>query len=446
MAEDDQKDSVDPVRRLLERLSEQTEAPVPTSALGRLRRTASTALRAGTGMVAGRLLGGADAEQQVIERAVLSLGELKGVAMKMGQILSYMDTSLSSEARRQLSVLQRRSQPTAFARIEAALREDFGTRAEMLLRELERAPVATASIGQVHRARLPNGTPAAVKVRHPGIEAAIRADFRGAQTGKALARMLAPGADIGELIAEAEARFLEECDYSREQAHQQRFGELYAGHPSIGIPTVYPEWGSARVLTTRWCEGVSLEDFVSRAGASERQRASLALYEFYVGSLYRHGLFNADPHPGNLLFQSDGRVVVLDHGCVREFERPTVRALARLSRAVRADDTTEIREALRELGAKSPEPGPGFEATRELLRGFFGPALVAGPHRLEAGVSLEAREVLQNKRKLLRLQLPGKLLFLFRIRFGLHSVLARLGAELDWRQLETDLASAAMSR
>jgi len=317
--------------------------------------------------------------------------------------------------------------------------------AELLLHGLEREPVATASIGQVHRARLADGTLAAVKVRHPGIEAAIRADFRGAQTGKALARMLAPGADIQEIISEAEARFLEECDYSREQAYQQRFSELYAGHPSIGIPAVYPEWSSARVLTTRWCEGLHLEDFVLRAGEAERQRASLALYEFYVGSLYRHGLFNADPHPGNLLFQSDGQVVVLDHGCVRQFDRPTVRALARLSRAVRGDDETDIREALRELGAKSPEPGPGFEATRGLLRGFFGPALVAGPHRLEAGLSLEARDVLQSKRKLLRLQLPGKLLFLFRIRFGLHSVLARLGAEVDWRQVEAELASAAMT-
>jgi len=445
MAQDDPKDRAESVRRLLERLSAQTETPIPTSALGRLRRTASTALRAGTGMVAGRLLGSSGVEQQAIERVVLSLGELKGVAMKMGQILSYMDTSLPSEARRQLAVLQRRSQPTGFAWIEAALRQDFGERAEVLLRELGREPVATASIGQVHQARLADGTLVAVKVRHPGIEEAIRADFRGARTGKALARMLAPGTDIQELIAEAEARFLEECDYTRERAHQQRFIEVYSAHPSIGIPTVYAEWSSARVLTSRWCEGERLEDFASRAGEAERKRASLALHEFYVGSLYRHGLFNADPHPGNLLFQRDGRVVVLDHGCVRAFDQPTVRALARLSGAVRADDATEIQEALRELGAKSPEPGPGFEATRGLLRGFFGPALVAGPHRIEAAMSLEAREVLQNKRKLLRLQLPGKLLFLFRIRFGLHSVLAHLGAELDWGQLEAEAASVAMS-
>jgi predicted unusual protein kinase regulating ubiquinone biosynthesis (AarF/ABC1/UbiB family) len=279
----------------------------------------------------------------------------------------------------------------------------------------------------------------AVKVRHPGVEAAIRADFRSANLGKVLARLLAPGAEVDELVAEAAARFLEECDYVQEAHRQRRFGELFAGHPVLTIPAVHAAWCSGRVLTSTWHDGVGLEDFVKRATQAQRDAAGRALYEFYLGSLYRHGLFNADPHPGNLLFDAAGRVVVLDHGCVREFDPPTVAALAELSAAVRAGDDARIRAALLSLGVERPD-GPGFEVTRRLLRGFYEPVLKAGVRPMVAAVSLDMREVTRSKRSMMQLRLPGKLLFLFRIRFGLYAVLARLGANLDWQALEAEFS------
>ena len=167
--------------------------------------------------------------------------------------------------------------------------------------------------------------------------------------------------------------------------------------------------------------------------------AGRALYEFYLGSLYRHGLFNADPHPGNLLFEAHGRLVVLDHGCVREFTPATVNAIAELSGAVRAGDDARLRAALKALGVRNPD-GPGFDVTRRLLHAFFAPVLKPGVRPMEAAVSLDLREVARNKKSMLRLQLPGKLLFLFRIRFGLYAVLARLGAKLDWQALEAEFS------
>jgi predicted unusual protein kinase regulating ubiquinone biosynthesis (AarF/ABC1/UbiB family) len=302
-----------------------------------------------------------------------------------------------------------------------------------------REPEATASIGQVHRARLPDGAQVAVKVRHPGIEAAIRADFRSASIGKSLAQLLAPGSNVGELVSEAQARFLEECDYTQERLRQGRFASIYGGHPVLIIPAVHEDWCSGRVLTTSWREGVGLEAFVEPATQDQKDAAGRALYEFYLGSLYRHGLFNADPHPGNLLFEEGGRVVVLDHGCVREFDPPTVAALEELSGAVRAADDVRLRTALHALGVRNPV-GPGFEVTRRMLRGFFEPVLSAGIRPMQAAVSLDVREVTRNKKSMLQMQLPGKLLFLFRIRFGLYAVLARLGAQLDWRALEEEVS------
>jgi predicted unusual protein kinase regulating ubiquinone biosynthesis (AarF/ABC1/UbiB family) len=431
--EDDDRHLLD---ALLAALRESEGTAVPTSSLGRLRRTAGAALRLGTG----RLLHGSALDNQTISKLVLALGELKGTAMKLGQIASYVGTDLPSPVRRQLAVLQRSSQPAPFAHVEATVREDLAGRAEDLLRGLDRTPVATASIGQVHRGTLPDGTRVAVKVRHPGIDQAIRADFKSAQVGKVLAGLLAPGANVKEMIAEAEARFLEECDYAAELRRQEQFRALYASHDTLVVPRGYAEWSGPRVLTSQWLEGRRLEDVAARASQAERDRYGRALYAFYIGSLYRHGLFNADPHPGNLLFAEDGRLAVLDYGCVREFDAQTVRLLVALSLAVREDDAGGIRRALVGLGTKEPEAGPGFEVTRRLLRSFFAPVLTAGVHRIPPDAAFDLRQLTADKRNLAKLRLPGKLLFLFRIRFGLHAVLSTLRAQVDWRALETELS------
>jgi predicted unusual protein kinase regulating ubiquinone biosynthesis (AarF/ABC1/UbiB family) len=433
----------DPMELLLEHLRSQEGRPIPTSSLGRMGKTALTGVRIGLGALSGKLHGRdlnlGSLSPEALARLVDSLGELKGIAMKAGQILSYVDGSLDPETRQLLAVLQRYSQPTSFAQIERIIHEDLGAEGRRLLSRIEREPVAVASVGQVHRAVRDDGTPVAVKVRHPGIDAAIRADFKTAAIGKVMARAFAPGLDVAEIIEEAQARFLEECDYALEARRQMRFAELVAGHEAIAIPAVHLDWCGPRVLTTTWCEGAGLESFLHAGPSSAaRERAARALYEFYVGTLYRHGLFNADPHPGNLLFSADGRVTVLDHGCAREFDHDTVEGLIRLSRAVRADDESQIQAALSAIGM--PRPAVDFEVTRGLLRGFFDPILTPGRHPIPADRALAMGETVSLKRNLIRMRLPGKLMFLFRIRFGLYAVLARIGAEIDWASLEDDLA------
>ncbi|HEX7597569.1 MAG TPA: AarF/UbiB family protein, partial [Polyangia bacterium] len=298
--------SKDPLQQLLETLRAKEGVAIPTSSFGRLQKTATAVARVGVGTFAGRLRGGefnlGSLSPQAVAKLVESLGELKGVAMKVGQLLSYVDSSLSPEARRLLAVLQVMSQPTAFSHIQRTIGEDLGARGRALLARLDRAPVASASIGQVHRARFEDGTSVAVKVRHPGIEEAIRTDFKTAAIGTLFARLVAPGMNVQELLAETEARFLEECDYGLEASRQIRFGEIFAKHPFIHIPAVRLDLSGRRVLTTTWQDGMSLDGFLAgTAYQAERVRAARSLYEFYVGALYRHGLFNADPHPGNLL-------------------------------------------------------------------------------------------------------------------------------------------------
>lgn len=414
--------SDDQVEQLRRRIA--GTAKLPTSALGRARRTVGAALQMGFG----RLTGKSDAD--LFERLALQLGELKGTAMKAGQILSYLDTELPEEAKRMLAVLQVSSQPTPFEEISKAVPSE-------LLGTMERQPAATASIGQVHRALLPDGTRVAVKVKHPGIEQAIAADFRSAAAASAVPGLVLPG--IAEVIAEARDTFLAECDYVAERVWQEKFRAFYSGHPWISIPAVHDAWCSDRVLVTTWCDGLSFDQFCASASQMARDRAGAALYEFYVGSVYRFGLFNGDPHPGNLLFREDGSLIVLDFGCVKEFGPELVRALSALSRAVRADDAHRIRRAFVELGAAGMD-GKDYEVTRRLVRGFFGPVLTGGAHRVESGLSLDARQILRDKLAVARLRLPAKLLFLFRIRFGVHSELAQLKAVADWSEMEERLS------
>lgn len=425
-------------RRLLEEPSER----ISTSSLGRLGRTGRAILR-------GRSIFGSDGEDpdpEAVLQLVRSLGELKGIAMKLGQILSYIDPSMPESTRQLLGALRTSASTSPFEEVERTLRADLRPEdADLLLAGMEATPVASASIGQVHRAHV-EGAQLAVKVRHPGIDEAIAADFRAASIAPMVAAVLAPGADIEEVVSEARRTFLEECDYTLEARRQARFRELFREDDRILIPEVHTRFSGPRVLSSGWQEGADFDTFFERGPPPEvRNRIGAALWDFYFGSLYRHGLFNADPHPGNLLFGDDGRVLILDHGCVRELDRDTVRAFARLGQATRDDQRLGIEAALTALGGRPVKSDRGYELTRRLLRSFFAPLLVPGARAIEAGVALKPREIMRDKRAMMDLRLPGRLLFLMRIRFGLYAVLARTDACLDWQAMESALAEEALS-
>jgi len=427
-----------------------TERPVVRSGLERLWKTGRGAAGLALSVVGGKLRGKGEgleaADVRAVSQLVSRLGELKGIAMKAGQVLGYIDPTLPPELRGLLSVLQTASPASPFPQVEATLRDAFGARTDVLLAGLERQPVSVASIGQVHRARIPEGTEVAVKVRHPGIVEALQSDFRTASRGSSFASVLLPGASssIKSFIDEARTTLLEECDFSLERERQATFARLFAGDEVILIPAVEPEWCARAVLTTRWMPGQSFDAFLATNPSQEvRDRMGVALFSFYVGTLYRHGLFHGDPHPGNYAFREDGRVVVYDFGCVRSFDAATLRAFSALVDAVRADEEGRVREAMVALGAQPPGDAEGLAKLRALLRGFFAPLLEQGPRLVHPGAGFEAQEVLRDKLFLAKLSLPGRFLFLFRLRFGLYAVLARLGAVADWGALESAWAAEA---
>ncbi len=380
-----------------------------------------------------------------LEGLVQKLGDLKGLPMKFGQIVSYLELDLPDEMRSLLGLLQTQAPATPRDQVEKVLREDLGERGQELLRALDPEPVSIASIGQVYRGHLPDGSDVAVKVRHPGIDQAIRSDFGFAAMGTGIAAAVLPamGATGRDFVEELRARLLEECDYVLEAERQRMFGRLFASDPVIVVPRVHDDWCAPRVLTTSWETGRDFESFCATASDEARNGAGRALFDFYIGTLYRHGLFHADPHPGNYCFREDGRVVVFDYGCVRVFEPDVARAFAALAQAVRDDDRGAVCNALRALGAAPSDNDDVYRHLRSLLRGFFGPLLQPGAHRVEGRIVVEMGQVMRDKLAIARLRLPGRLVFLFRIRFGLFAVLARLGAVCDWAALERGYWEAA---
>lgn len=383
-----------------------------------------------------------DLDLESVARIVGALGQLKGLAMKMGQMMSYLDMALPPELQAALSALQTHAPPMPLERVEHIVREDLGPRADALLAGLEPTPIAAASIGQVHRARLPGGAVAAVKVRYPEVDQAIASDFGAARIGTRIQALLFPNARIEEFVDEMRTRLLEECDYEHEAAAQRAFRALFDDHPTILVPAVFDDHCGQRVLTTEYIDARRFDAYLADdPPQAERDRVGEALFEFYIGTLFRHGLYNCDPHPGNYLFLADGRIAMLDYGCTRKFEPEFLAGLAQLTRAVHADDERKLHRAFLAVGIVREGMRYDFDAARALARGFHGPLL----HDEVQHITLrdgDFGEIYRKKMQLLKLSLPGEFLFLLRIRYGLMSVLARLGARANWYRLERRYVAA----
>ena len=413
-------------------------AQVPTGRWQRLWRMGNTAARVGALMLPGN-------DRAQAEAITRSLAELKALAMKAGQMLSYVDAAVPPELQQVLRTLQQSAQPSPWPEVEAQLRASLGEQAEALLCALERTPIAVASIGQVHRATLADGRTVAVKVRHPGIERALEGDFRTALGGTSFAALLLPaGVTVDGFVHEARSMLLSECDYDLEADRQMRFHALLADDAALRVPRVLTELSANAVLSSEYCDGERFDTFRSTASAAARDRAGEALFRFHVGSLYQHNLFHADPHPGNYAFDASGRVTVYDYGCVREYPRPIVVALARCAAAMRREDLDGAFAALAAVGATPPRSSDEREALHALLKGFFAPLLTPGRRRFDVGVFSAGRNLFEDKRRLMKLRLPPEMLFLFRLRFGLFSVLHQLGAEADWAELEQSWAQGCV--
>ncbi|WP_024803636.1 AarF/ABC1/UbiB kinase family protein [Nocardia sp. BMG51109] len=273
---------------------------------------------------------------QAAQQFVTVLGGLKGAAMKLGQMLSVLDVDLLPESRREmfrtkLAELRDHAPEVPFAEMRAVLEGDLGPPARVFA-DFDETPIAAASIGQVYRARLHDGREVAVKVKYPGVDAAVEADMRNLAMFSRLWKSVLPSAADGDVLDEIADNIGSELDYLREARTQRRVAERYRDHPYITVPDSVQEYCGHHVLVTEFVEGLSFQQ-IRELPAAERDRIGELVYRFYVTSLFSDYEFCGDPHPGNIMLAADGRVAFVDFGLYHtmdpvhvELERDCLRA------------------------------------------------------------------------------------------------------------------------
>ena len=290
-----------------------------------------------------------------------------GAFLKVGQLLSARHDLLPKSWVVELSRLQDQVPAIPLEQAQAVLEAELGPLAEVF-ETFEPVPIAAASIGQVHRAKTRSGDDVAVKVQRPGIAALIDADLDLLSLFLESVRSMLPPTDYETIESEIRSVVTAETDYIREADMMRRVGEFFSAHPDIVVPAVVPSHSSARVLTSCFVEGRKITDALDELarrrdagepGAAERlDRVLTLLLEAYVRMVLEHGVFQADPHPGNLLVTSDDRLVVLDFGATRLLDESVRKGYLELVRAFIGDDRARVAELLAELGFRTESGAP----------------------------------------------------------------------------------------
>ena len=329
----------------------------PAGRFARFRRLAGLSAQLGTRMVAqgARALSGDSSSWMNVdsaERLVATLGDLKGFAMKMGQILSMEADLFPKEVQAVLARLQNQAPAMSYDTVADVITDELGAPPEELFGRFDPNPHAAASLGQVHRAWLKDGRPVAVKVQYPGVGQALNSDLDNlgllVKAVSASNRLL----DGRKYFDEMKRELRLELDYRREAALCQSFAEAARIFADLKVPEVVTELSRDRVLTLEFLEGQTLKDFLGapRASPDERFRVSRLLVRAVQGPFLVAGRVHADPHPGNFVLLPDGRMGVLDFGAMKQLSPNFVSCAHRLLRFGLGKQTLDVVETCRDLG------------------------------------------------------------------------------------------------
>jgi predicted unusual protein kinase regulating ubiquinone biosynthesis (AarF/ABC1/UbiB family) len=296
---------------------------------------------------------------EAAEQIVTALGTMKGAAMKVGQVMSFLDIGLvpedyREEFQRKLGALRDAAPTVTFKEMRKVIEQELDEPLREVFSDFDEEPIAAASIGQVYRATLQDGRAVAVKVQYPGVAAAVRADMQNLGLILRLAKRIAPGMDPQAMGKEIRDRIEEELDYELEAQNQRTLARLFRGHPFLYVPDVVTSLSRERVMVSEYVQGKRFEE-LKTLPQEERDRIGEMLFRFYFGCLYRHHEFSGDPHPGNSLLMDDGRMAFLDFGLFKRMPPGTVEREIVVARATIEGDTDTIMRVGTEVGF-FPEP------------------------------------------------------------------------------------------
>jgi predicted unusual protein kinase regulating ubiquinone biosynthesis (AarF/ABC1/UbiB family) len=381
---------------------------------------------------------------ETAERMVDTLGTMKGAAMKVGQLASFIDTDFLPPEYRELyqdklADLRSSAPPMPWKKVKKVLEEEWDEPVEELFEHFDHDASAAASIGQVHRAVLPDGRDVAVKIQYPGVAQALRADMQNAGMIVRLAKAIAPGLDAKAVAEELKERVLEELDYEHEGQNQRSFARAYRGHPFIYVPDVVTRLSRDRVLVSEWVDGRGFEE-VRELPQAERDRFGEIVFRFCFGSIYHLQHFNADTHPGNYLLMDDGRVACLDFGMTKQLDKEQIELEIAAIEAVLADDPEQLRVALHDLGFLHHPKRVDAEKLMQHVRAIGGWYMEDRELTVDSDLVMRAISAVTDPRSeffdlMRRENLPANELMGRRMESGVLAVLGQLRATRNWMRI-----------
>jgi predicted unusual protein kinase regulating ubiquinone biosynthesis (AarF/ABC1/UbiB family) len=338
---------------------------IPTSRIARTAKIARLAAGQGTrqlGTQAANLTRDEKGKQVALERRhieaaeqiVTALGTMKGAAMKMGQVLSFLDVGLvpeeyRDEFQRTLGKLRDAAPNVRFSDMRKVIESELGEPLEETFASFDEEPVAAASIGQVYRAELPDGRTVAVKVQYPGVAQAVRADLQNLGLILRLMKQIAPGLDVKATAEEVRDRIGEELDYELEAQNQRSLARIFRDHPFIVVPDVMTGLSREKVIVTEFVRGAGF-DAIKEYDQATRDRVGEIVFRFFMGCMYRHHQFSGDPHPGNFMLMEDGKVAFLDFGLFKVMPKELIELELECQRAGHEGDAERLHQIWAETG------------------------------------------------------------------------------------------------
>jgi predicted unusual protein kinase regulating ubiquinone biosynthesis (AarF/ABC1/UbiB family) len=414
-----------------------------------MRRMARTSGAVGgiAARVAGaRLLGMKTDKAAHAEDLKAILGGLKGPMMKVAQFLSTVPDALPAEYVKELQELQANAPPMGAAFVRRRMQSELGTNWATNFAEFGQTAAAAASLGQVHRGRLADGTDVACKLQYPDMPSVVEADLRQVKMAIAVFHRMDNALNNDDAYKELAERLREELDYRREAANVRLYTLMLRGVESVSVPVPIENLSTVRLLTMTWLPGISLQNFLAtNPPEEERNDVAKALFRAWYIPLYRYGVVHGDPHLGNYQIRADRGINLLDFGVIRVFPPRFLRGVIDLFEAVRDNDDDKAFHAYTVWGF-ADLTREKMAVLNEWARFLYEPLMQDRVRAMqETNDPQYGREVAQRVHAGLQrtggVKIPREFVLMDRAAIGLGSVFLRLGARLNWHRMFQDLVA-----
>ena len=369
------------------------------------------------------------------------LGELKGGAMKVGQALSVMEAAIPEQYgkpyREALTKLQREAPPLPAAKVHRVLDAQLGTRWRERFESFDDTSIASARIGQVHKAVWADGREVAGKIQYPGADEALRADLKTMQRMVGVLRQLSPGADVQGVVDELIERTEMELDYRLEADNQRAFAKAYRGDPKFVVPRVVAS--APKVVVQEWIDGIPLSHIIREGTQERRDLMATRLFEFANDAPRRLGMVHGDAHPGNFMLIAGGRMGVIDFGAVAPMPGGWPVEMGQILRYASDKNYDELLPTMRRMGFIQKGQDVSTREIDDMLKQYVEPLQVPVFHYtrqwLQRMTAVELDKAAGQIKAARQMDIPPKLAIPMRVTASIVAISCQLDAHVPTQRI-----------